>query len=72
MDAALPALGADASSVTFDIADAPAVTDALLRLRVADVVAGGPAATSVDSMPFAFDDAAGSFGFDPAQRITIA
>ena len=72
VDAALPALGVDASSVTFDIADAPAVTDALLRLRVADAVAGGPAATSVDSMPFAFDDAAGTFGFDPAQRITIA
>jgi hypothetical protein len=71
VDAALPALGADAATVTFDVADAPAVTDALVRLRVADAATGGAASASVDSMPFAFDDAAGTFGFDPAQRITI-
>jgi hypothetical protein len=71
VDAAAPALGADAATVTFDVADAPAVTDALVRLRVTDSSTGGAAAASVDSMPFAFDDAAGTFGFDPAQRITI-
>ena len=71
VDVAVPALGADGGTVTFAIADAPAVTDALVRLRVADAASGGGAATSVDSMPFAFDAATGRFGFDPAQRITI-
>lgn len=71
VDVAMPALAADTSSVTVAIADAPAVTDALVRLRVADSASGGAAATSVDSMPFAYDDVAGTFGFDPSQRITI-
>jgi len=71
IDATLPALAADAGSVTFDIAHAPALASEVVRLRVADSATGGRAAASVDSMPFLFDDGAGTFGFDPAQRITI-
>lgn len=70
-DVALAPLGADASSATFAIADAPVVTDALVRLRVTDSATGGSGAASVDSMPFVYDDVAGTFGFDAAQRITI-
>lgn len=70
-DIALPALVGDTSSVTFAITDAPLVTDALVRLRVIDAATGGSAATSVDSMPFVYDGAAGTFGFDAAQRVTI-
>jgi hypothetical protein len=49
-------------TLTFDIASAPAVNDALVRVRV----------DGVDSQPFAYDDATGSFAFDAQQRVTIA
>ena len=71
LEAALEPLAADSASLLFAIADAPALSDALVRLRVVDGASGGGAATSVDSMPFAFDAGAGRFGFDPAQRLTI-
>lgn len=71
VDAAGAVLGADSASVTVAVPDAPAVTDALVRLRVADSASGGTAAASVESMPFVFDDVAGTFGFDPTQRITV-
>ena len=43
------------------IEDAPALTDALLRLRV----------DGVDSLPFRYDPATHGFVFDDAQRISI-
>ena len=55
------ALGAPGDTLTFDIDNAPVLTDALLRLRV----------DGVDSMPFVYDEATGGFVFDDQQRITI-
>lgn len=66
-----PATRDGAGAVSLNIADAPVVTDALVRLRMVDSATGGRAAASVDSMPFLYDDATGTFGFDAAQRITI-
>jgi Pvc16 N-terminal domain len=51
-----------ASQVTFDLPDAPLVTDELLRVRV----------DGVESLPLVYDPALGRFVFDDTQRITIA
>jgi hypothetical protein len=55
------ALGAPSDTLTFDIEDAPVLTDVLVRLRI----------DGVDSMPFRYDAASRGFVFDDPQRITI-
>lgn len=55
------ALGAPSDTLTFDIDNAPVLTDALVRLRV----------DGVDSMPFRYDEPTRGFVFDEQQRITI-
>jgi hypothetical protein len=48
-------------TLTFTVPNAPALTNALVRLRV----------DGVDSFPVKYDDATGKFVFDDAQRVTI-
>jgi len=55
------ALAAPSDTLTFDVADAPALNKALVRLRV----------DGVDSMPFKYDAASHGFVFDDQQRITL-
>ena len=55
------ALGAASDTLTFDIANAPVLTGALVRLRI----------DGVDSMPFKYDEPSRGFVFDDQQRITI-
>lgn len=54
-------LGAPGDTLSFDIDNAPVLTDALIRLRV----------DGVDSMPFRYDEPTRGFVFDDQQRITI-
>jgi Pvc16 N-terminal domain len=54
-------LGAPSDTLTFDIDNAPELTDALVRLRV----------DGVDSLPFRYDEPTRGFVFDDQQRITI-
>jgi hypothetical protein len=71
LDAAGPAAAADQTDVVFDVPDAPALTAAIARLRVQDPGGAGSAPTMVESMPFRYDPATGTFGFDDSQRVTI-
>lgn len=56
-----PALAAPSDTLTFDIDNAPVLSDALVRLRV----------DGVDSMPFRYNEPTRGFVFDDQQRITI-
>lgn len=60
-EVAAQVLGAPSDTLTFDIADAPVLSNALVRLRV----------DGVDSMPYRYDEPSRGFVFDDAQRITI-
>lgn len=55
-------LGAASANVTFVIPDAPALTDALVRVRI----------DGVENLPFAFDAPTERFVFDDNQRWTIS
>lgn len=55
------ALAAPSDTLTFDIDNAPVLSDAPVRLRV----------DGVDSMPFRYDEPTRGFVFDDQQRITI-
>jgi hypothetical protein len=55
------ALTGPSDTLTFVVADAPAVTNVLVRLRIDDVY----------SQPFTFDDASQRYAFDDGQRVTI-
>ncbi len=55
------ALGAPGDTLTFNIGNAPVLSDALALLRI----------DGVDSMPFRYDEASRGFVFDDQQRITI-
>lgn len=48
-------------TLTFDIEDAPALSNVLVRLRI----------DGIDSLPFAYDETTRGFAFDDQQRITI-
>lgn len=54
-------LAAASATVSFSIDDAPPLQAAVIRLRV----------DGVESLPFRYDAASGTFGFDDTQRITI-